>query len=235
MSNIAWLFTAALPICILCGRIPATAHQPPRGLDPEIKAELMRRIEKGDPNLSKDAKEEILQRIEATPKIKCQVESVSVYRDGIVCTATIASELPFDCRLSYVGRSLSLVCRAKLIDGANNEWGVTRLTSHYDFANLTEAQTLLIPQGKGVRFTQVDSLEEPRLVRLRPSTTDKAAQPNELNYTLLGFTSAHSSDLKKRNSVYLIGKGKTPVEWKDVSVPSDWHSVVAHPPRNLTK
>ncbi len=214
-----------LPVFVLCSMLClcafAAAGENPVGLDPETREDLRRSIDQRHPNLDPATKAAILRRIEKTPKLRCSIEAVTICSDGIVCRATLSSDLPFDCRVSDLGRCLSPVCSARLTDSDKNEWRVPPLKSHYLFAHLEETWTVLIPRGKSVCITHVDQLESPRPVRLRPPAEGKTVRPQEFRYTILGYGTAYTKDLRKQESVYWIGRGKTPVTWKDEPVPSE--------------
>jgi hypothetical protein len=42
----------------------------------------------------------------------------------------------------------------------------------------------------------------------------------------MGYSMAYTADLRKYESVYLLGRGTTPVEWKDEAVPAGTRSSV---------
>src|SRR5262249_33976321 len=44
-------------------------------------------------------------------------------------------------------------------------------------------------------------------------------KPREFSYMIHGYGIAFTTDLKKHANVYFMGRGKTPVEWKDSPVP----------------
>jgi hypothetical protein len=205
------------------------ASQGPGGLDPETWEELRRGIDQRYPTLSPEARRDILRRIEATPKVRCTIEAVTVYTDGIVCRATLSSDLPFDCRMSFLGRLLSPVCMARLTDGDKNEWGVPPLMNHYSFDSVTEEWSVPIPRGKGVQFLKVDRLETPRLVRLQPPADGQATRPAGLQYAIACYGAAYTADLKKRDDIYWFGRGKTLVEWNDGPIPPGSKSGLINP------
>jgi hypothetical protein len=205
----------------------AAADECPGRLDPDIREDLRRCIDQRHPDLDSKAKRAILRQIEQTPKIRCTITAVTVYNDGIVCRATLSSDLPFDCRLSLLGRSLSPVCSAQLLDGQKYEWRVPPLKRHYQFAPVEEPWTVLIPQGKTVSLTFVDQLESPRPVRLKPLADGKTPRPTEFRYVIAGYSIAYTADLRKQESVYLIGRGKTPVKWMQSLVPPGKETGVA--------
>src|SRR5262249_16059627 len=111
--------------------------------------------------------------------------------------------------------------KARLTDVKKNEWGMTPLKNHYHFAPVEDAFTILIPKGKSVSVTHVDELESPRLIQLKPPPNAKIAKPAELRYCISSYDTAYTKDLKKRESIYWIGRGKTAVEWKEVPIPPD--------------
>jgi hypothetical protein len=198
----------------------AAARQDPGGLDPESREDLRRSIERHNPDLDPEAIREILRRIEATPKLRCAIEAITVYTDGIVCRATLTSDIPFACRVSFLGRSLSPVYMAHLTDRRGNEWEVPPLRNHYSWVRLTEAWTMLVERGKSIHFVHVEKLESPRLVRSGPAVDDEINRPTELHYSIHTYgVNAYTADLKKPKSIYLIGRGTAPIEWKDAPVP----------------
>jgi hypothetical protein len=199
----------------------AFARQGPGGLDPETWEEVRRSVDQKYPTLDPELKRDVLKRIEETPKVRCTIDAVTVYADGIVYRGTLASSLPDDCRLSVMGPELCLVRKARLTDKDKNEWVVPRLANRYHLERLTDVWTVLVPRGKRVRFEEVDMLESPWLVRAKPPAADTSPRPTELSYTLATYDLRYSTDLKKPKSVYLFGRGKTPVEWKAEPVPSE--------------
>jgi hypothetical protein len=189
------------------------------GLDPRLREELHRGIEQRYPKVDPKIRREILREIERTPKLRCTIESVTVYTDGIVCRATLSCDLPYDCRFSFLGCSLSPVRSTRLIDSEKNEWDVPRLANHYLFVSLEKSWTVLVPQGKSLSIIRVDELESPRPVRIMPPPDKKMKNPSEFSYRIAHYTTAYSEDLKKHEYVFVIGSGKTPVEWKNSSIP----------------
>jgi hypothetical protein len=210
----------------LCGS--ASARQKPGGLDPVIREEIVRRLD-AIPNMDPETKAAILRRAEELPKLRCTIEAVTVFTDGIVFRAVLSTDLPFDCRVMHRGRAFSLGM-AKLMDSGQNEWEVPPLENHYNFGRLTEAATFLIERGKSVRVVRVDKLEAPRLVRVKPQPGAGTERPAELHYTIACASFVITADLMKHESVYLLGRGKTTVEWKDVAVPHDIRTGVVNPP-----
>jgi hypothetical protein len=143
-----------------------------------------------------------------------------VYKDGIVCRATLHNGLSFDCRVPCFGPALSPACNARLTDGDNNPWRVPPLKYHYSFADVQEARTVLIPRGKSVCVIYVDQLDSPRPARLKPAAAGKPARPSEFYYAIARYSGAYTADLGKEVTIYLTGRGKAPVEWKDVPIPA---------------
>jgi len=207
-------FTTALLLALLGTAAPA--RQSPGGLDPETWEEIRQDIDRRRPDLDPETRRDILRRIENTPKVRCTIEAVTVYTNGIVYRGTLACELPDDCRMGFLGRSLSLVHMARLTDRDGTQWVVPPLENHYHFDRLTQDWTLLLPKGKRVSFEQTDTLERPQLTPAKP-----AKRPTELSYSVASYSNAYSDDLNTRKTVYLFGRGKTQVAWKDGPVPKD--------------
>jgi hypothetical protein len=213
-----WL-SGCCSIFLLCSF--AASGEDPGGLDPELREELRRGIEKRYADADSELKRDILRKIEKSPKLRCTIEAVTVYTDGIVYRAALRCDLPHDCRVSIVGRSLFLVGRAQLLDALKKEWDIPPLKLHYEWAPLEESFTILVPKGKTVTITEVNTLESPRLIPLNPPADGKTEKPSELSYMIHNYGSAYTTDLKKRENVYFMGRGKTPVEWKDSPVPEE--------------
>lgn len=228
MNTPGWWLNALACCSMLCV-CGLAACQGPGGLDAETWEELRRGIEQRYPNADPELKREMLRRIELTPKLRCSIEAVTVYTDGMVYRATLNSELPFDSRVSLDGWSLSLIHRAQLTDRSKNEWGVPRSKSCYLFAPLTVDRTILVPRGETVRFVQVEALEAPRLVRRKPREDDRPEKPPELHYRIIGYLGAYTLELMDRKQIYLIGRGKASVEWKDVPIPTGTKTEVVDP------
>jgi hypothetical protein len=193
------------------------ARQGPDGLDPETYEELRRGIDRRYPALTPDARRDALRRIESAPKVRCTIDGVTVYADGIIYRGSVSAGWSADCRLSVLGAALGLIRRARLTDAAGAEWVVPPWRAHYQFAPLTEEWTLLVLRGRRVSFTEVDRREFPRLVPAR----GEGVRPDVLAYVVTGFGTAYAADLKTHQTVYFVGRGKTPVEWKEEPVPRD--------------
>jgi hypothetical protein len=206
--------------CLQASLCALAAGGAPGKLDPELRRQLWNRIQQQHPDQDLEAKRAILRKIESTPQLHCTITGVTVYADGIACRVTLSCDLPFDCRVSFLGRSLSPVCAARLTDSEANKWAVPRLEAHYYFAPVEEAWTVLIPRGKRVSITHIDVLESPRPVRLGPARGNKADRPKEFHYTITGYSTAYTADLKGRHTVYMTGRGTTPVQWRDSPIPA---------------
>jgi hypothetical protein len=223
-----WCRTALVYWLLLCACGVASGRQGDDGLERAVREVIRQEIEKGPLGRDPDFLAEFLQRYDETPKLRCSIDGLTVYRDGVVCRAVLASDLPFNARLRTEGRTLSL-CNATLTDGSGGQWDLPPLRAHYYFGRVREERTLLIRKGESARILVADTLESPRLVRVDPPHGEVAEKPAELRYTVRSYSHAYTADLREWKPVYWIGQGKILVEWKDVLIPRNLRTSVIEP------
>jgi hypothetical protein len=151
------------------------------------------------------------------PVVKCSVEKITCYADGLVLRLSLRNESTTTLRIDQY--TLPFWFRElPLQDDAGNAWRTPRLRNHYHFAPPTERDSVLLGPHEARDVVLVDVLEEPKL---RPAGAGlKARSPEKLCYAFRWRRSVYHKDLSDGLlSILFVGKGTVAVTWVNAGIP----------------